>query len=279
MDLLVLEAIAEVRVERKEYNQPSVPNNAKRLGRTAIVLVDLGQTARELVKRMKNGVREGELDERGVGEDALHLAAERGLDPEVVVHPQEPARREVAPQVGDLVPGELHVAMTAGEHERVLEHRRRTRLDDRLAVPRHGDRGALAREPEQVGEGGSVLVPVAAPAVLEARDSEAPGPGRGRVREQRGRPRSEEHEPQQAEAERPWNGHDDPDAPGPRRMRCPAGRVESLRSRDGARPARRRGHRHGAGSSRRRSPRRRRRRRRRSCPEPSRPPGGRACRY
>src|SRR5436309_9939220 len=64
MDLLVLEAIAEVRVERKEYNQPSVPNNAKRLGWTAIVLVDLGQTVRELVKRMKNGVREGELDER-----------------------------------------------------------------------------------------------------------------------------------------------------------------------------------------------------------------------
>ncbi len=39
------------------------------------------------VKPVKNRVGERQLDEPGVGEDLLHLAAQRDIDPEVVIHP------------------------------------------------------------------------------------------------------------------------------------------------------------------------------------------------
>src|SRR5262249_39549522 len=54
MDLLVLKAVSQVAIEAKEYNQPSVVDNAEPLGRAPIVLMNLRQSAGEIVKLVKN---------------------------------------------------------------------------------------------------------------------------------------------------------------------------------------------------------------------------------
>ena len=64
MDLFVLEAVPEVGVERKEYNQPSVANNAEGLRRAAVVLMNLRQSGGEVVKLVKNRMGERQFDER-----------------------------------------------------------------------------------------------------------------------------------------------------------------------------------------------------------------------
>src|SRR6266496_2010117 len=147
-------------------------DNAEGARRTTIVLVDLGQSTRKLVKLVKNRVRERKLDQRIVGEQTLHLAPERRLDPKVVIHPQEAAGGEIAPQVRELGARELHVSMAAGEHEGVLEEARGAGLGHRLVIAGERDRGVLAHPPQQVDQGGAILVPVSAAAVLEAYDRE-----------------------------------------------------------------------------------------------------------
>src|SRR5689334_1774656 len=181
MDFLVLEAIAQVAIVRIEYNQPSIVNNREGPRRAAVVLVDLRQTARHLVKLMKNRVRERQLDDRIVGEYALHLAPERRVDAEVVVHPQKSPARQIAAQVLDFAGRELHVAVSAREQERVLVQGGRCRFDHGLAIARDANRRALAQRTQQVHDRRAVLVPVAAAAVLETAHPEFAGPGRRRL--------------------------------------------------------------------------------------------------
>src|SRR5437867_4783555 len=107
-------------------------DNAEGARRTTVVLVDLGQSTRKLVKLVKNRVREGKLEQRIVGEQTFHLAPERRLDPEVVIHPEETAGGEIAPQVRKLGAGELHVPVAASEHEGVLEEARGAGLGHRV---------------------------------------------------------------------------------------------------------------------------------------------------
>src|SRR3989442_11947212 len=111
--------------------------------------MNLRQSAGKIVKLMKNLVGERQLDERRVGEHALDLAAERRVDAEIVVHPQEAARGQVAPQIRDLERGELDVAVAAGEYEGVLKERGRAGLDHRLLGRRDGDRAAIAQRVQQ----------------------------------------------------------------------------------------------------------------------------------
>ena len=55
VNVLVFETVSEIRVVRIEYNQPSVVNNAVRLRRTTIVLVNLRQSTGEFVKTVRVG--------------------------------------------------------------------------------------------------------------------------------------------------------------------------------------------------------------------------------
>src|SRR5262245_47900273 len=100
------------------------------------------QTARKVVKGVKNGMSEGELDEFRVGEHLLHLAADGRVDSKVVIDPQEAAGGQIAAQVRHFARRKFDVSVTAHEDERVLEQRGGAGFDDRFAIPRDLDRGA-----------------------------------------------------------------------------------------------------------------------------------------
>src|SRR5262249_50867457 len=113
MDFFVLEAVPEVAIVGKEYRQPPVVDNPECLGGAPVMFMNLRQSLGEFVKPVKNRMGEGQLDQLVLGEHLLHFPPERGGDAEVVVHPQEPARDQVAAHVGDLGGGELHVPVPA----------------------------------------------------------------------------------------------------------------------------------------------------------------------
>src|SRR5437660_217169 len=166
--------VAQVRLIGIVYDQPVTQKNAEPLGREAVVLVNLRDPLRELIRYVIDRVRQRDFNEGVVGKHARDLAPERLVHPIVVVGMEETALLEVAAQDRHLLVGEAHVAVPRHIEVRdVPEAGARQRHDPFPLV--HGEAGALADRAEQVHEFRGTRVPVAAAIVVEAADGERGG--------------------------------------------------------------------------------------------------------
>ena len=139
------------------------------LGRRVVVLVDFREPVGEGEVRVVDGVAEGDLHEVLLGEDLLHLPADVLVEAVVVVDVEEAAAGEIAAEAGRLGIGEDDVAVAVEVEVRVRVELVARELDD--VLPRCDvQQRLLPHEPEQRRQRLLAAVPVAAPAVLHARN-------------------------------------------------------------------------------------------------------------
>src|SRR2546430_7976577 len=95
VDLGVLPPVAQVRLIGIVYDQTVTQKNAEALRRQAVMLVDLGEALRELIRYVIDGVCQRDFNEGVVRKDAGDLASERLVHSVVVVRVEEPTLLEV----------------------------------------------------------------------------------------------------------------------------------------------------------------------------------------
>src|SRR5215831_13686540 len=123
MDSFILETVPQIRIESIQHHEPPFVEQAESARGTAVVLVNFRQTSGEVVLLVKDRMRKGQLDQVLVGKDAVHLAAEGGVDAVVVVTPKEAAAREIRVHALDFGGCEAHVAVPRHEEEGMPEER------------------------------------------------------------------------------------------------------------------------------------------------------------
>ena len=191
VNLGIFPAVAQVAFIGVEANQPAFPDQAESLGTLIVVFMDLGEAGGEGERRKEKGKSGGELGEVEFGEYLFHFTADIRIDAVIVVDMEKSSCQQVFPQVCSLFIREDHIAVAGHVDEREGE--------DIAAAGFYGDRiffdgcfQVFVAEPDQVGEGSGVGVPVAAAVVLQESDPDGLGMQWAKERGKRKKEKGEE---------------------------------------------------------------------------------------
>ena len=98
IDLGIFPAVPEIAREAVVHREAVAEEDAEAASGKPVVLVDLRQPLREIVDEVIDRMRQRDVNERPIGEDALDLATEALVEPVVVVDVQKAAALQILAQ-------------------------------------------------------------------------------------------------------------------------------------------------------------------------------------